>query len=593
MTNLSASGIHEEKIPIVYVLDNFYRGGGTENQLYALIENLDRTRFTPYVFNLRPKWPDKSVDINCDVYYLDVESPLSIAALKAIFKIAKFIKARNVQILQVYFIDSRIIATLAGRLARVKRIVFCRRDGGYWHHRKKLLFLIRQFAKLAHYGLVNAGAMKKIVTQAERFPANKIEVIYNGVELKPVPNAPTVAKSDFNIPDDAPVIGHVANYRQIKRIDRLIEAASMMHNKKVHFLLIGTGPELEKLQSMAEEHGLADRVHFHFVEGVYNVLKIIDIGVLASRSEALSNVLIEYALAGLPAVAFDVGGNSEIISDGETGYIIKDGDVKQLAEKLDYLLDNPESAKKLGGRAVEIAVEKFDVKNMVTKTENFYINILKTRTQSRPFWRRIQMKKTVKTLFYIFCYLLVLPCGLTAKICYRFLRWNMPYHFFAETFSLVPSPIGYIIRGCYYNQTLKSTYSDLFIHFGSHISKVDCVIGRNVKIGGHTIIGLANIGDNAIIANNINVLSGRRQHNFEDPTRELLAGSDTFDCINIGEGVFVGDNSIIMANIGDYSIIGAGSVVVKDIPAYSVAVGNPARVIKERPRQTSPQVKNE
>ena len=72
------SGMDKRKIPIVYIIDNFYRGGGTENQLAVLIDHLDRTRFTPYVFNLKPQWDGTGIDIDCDVFYLNVSSLVSL-----------------------------------------------------------------------------------------------------------------------------------------------------------------------------------------------------------------------------------------------------------------------------------------------------------------------------------------------------------------------------------------------------------------------------------------------------------------------------------------------------------------------------------
>ncbi len=202
------------------------------------------------------------------------------------------------------------------------------------------------------------------------------------------------------------------------------------------------------------------------------------------------------------------------------------------------------------------------------------------------------MRKAIKKLVFICFYLLVLPAGLLAIICKKAFNTPLMFHFFAEGFSLVPAFIGHYVRGCYYYQTLKQCPSDLEIMFGSHFTKMEAIVGRNVVIAGHTTIGLVNLGDNCAIGSRISILSGRRQHGFGEVKENLLAGEDTFDRINIGRSTFLGEGSIIMANIGEFTIIGAGSVVVKDIPDYVVAVGNPAKVIKERPRQGQDQAGN-
>ena len=96
------------------------------------------------------------------------------------------------------------------------------------------------------------------------------------------------------------------------------------------------------------------------------------------------------------------------------------------------------------------------------------------------------------------------------------------------------------------------------------------------------MIGRAHIGDRAVIANYVSVLSGRYQHNFQDISKDVLSNEDRFDFVNIGHDAFVGEHCTVMANVGHHSIIGAGSVVVKDIPEMVVAIGAPAKPVKTR-----------
>ncbi|MEW5925076.1 MAG: glycosyltransferase [Candidatus Zixiibacteriota bacterium] len=365
-----------EKIPIVYVIDNFYRGGGTENQLAILIDHLDRSRFTPYVFNLRPKWPDKDIEIDCGITYLNVSRFLSFNSVKAVLRIARFLRKRKAKILQVYFFDSRIIGTIAGRLARMKKIIFCRREMGWWATPGKLK-IMQRLAKASHYCLVNAHAIRRLVVETENFPEDKIEVIHNGIELKRRAEGKPKTKTDFGIPENAPVVVMVANLRPVKRIDRLINCMAGLENKSVHLLVVGEGPLLDDLKSRAEQLGIGERVHFYYAgEGVYDILQMSDIGVLTSESEGLSNALIEYLFAGLPAIAFDTGGNDEIIDNGRTGFIIPKWDEKLMTEKIDWLLKNPDESKKMGETARQYAQSKFSVPARVKKTEDFYKKIL-------------------------------------------------------------------------------------------------------------------------------------------------------------------------------------------------------------------------
>lgn len=110
----------------------------------------------------------------------------------------------------------------------------------------------------------------------------------------------------------------------------------------------------------------------------------------------------------------------------------------------------------------------------------------------------------------------------------------------------------------------------------------DVVVGSNSRIGiGNTLIGPVKIGDYVNTAQHV-VLSGLN-HNYEDVGAAVVEQGVSVGQIEVGDNVWIGANSVVLAgvSIGKHSVVGAGSVVNRDIPPYSVAVGNPARVIKQ------------
>lgn len=197
------------------------------------------------------------------------------------------------------------------------------------------------------------------------------------------------------------------------------------------------------------------------------------------------------------------------------------------------------------------------------------------------------MRKFIKSIIYGVFYVLVLPLGLSSKIGYKLFSSQFLFSHFAEFLSLLPAHLGVVVRGCFYRQTLKSTVDYPVVLFGSHLTKIDSTLGRGVVVGGHTSLGTVDIEDDAAVGNHVSVLSGRYHHNFQDAEARVMDGSGASVRILIGKNSFIGDHSTVMANVGRYAIVGAGSVVVKDIPEYVVAVGNPAKVIKERPRPSA------
>lgn len=194
------------------------------------------------------------------------------------------------------------------------------------------------------------------------------------------------------------------------------------------------------------------------------------------------------------------------------------------------------------------------------------------------------MRNAAKWVILSLIYLLVLPFGWSTKLFYMLFRSSILFNMFAQLFSLLPGLPGSYMRTCFYHQTLKESHLNVEYSFGSVVTKITTSIGRNVYIGLYTSIGYAEIGQGTVMANYISILSGRRQHNFDDPSKPIFADEDVFSMVKVGANCFIGEKVTVMANVGSNTVLGAGAVVVKDLPDFVVAVGNPAKVIKERPR---------
>lgn len=371
-----------EPVRIAYLIDFFGGGGGTENQLAVLINNLDRTRFTPFLYTMRTVPLDNKLTVNCPVQQLNVTSLASLGAIKGINQLKQELQKNRIDILQIYFIDSNILGVIAGKLAGVSRIVISRRDMGWWYSQPR-----RHVTNLLNYSadycIANAQAIKDVVSKYETIPKDKIEVIYNGVTPAKLNPATAATREMLGIPESVPIVGIVANLKAIKRIDRFVRMASQIKNTSAHFLIVGYGSEEQELTDLANSLGIGERVHFHYTaDHVYDIMKLFSVGVLTSESEGLSNVLVEYALSGLPAVAFDTGGNKEAIEQGKTGFLIPAYDEKAMAQQIDALLADLPTAQRIGETARQRAEERFSITRMVQNTQAFYLRILKNNRAS-------------------------------------------------------------------------------------------------------------------------------------------------------------------------------------------------------------------
>jgi virginiamycin A acetyltransferase len=151
-----------------------------------------------------------------------------------------------------------------------------------------------------------------------------------------------------------------------------------------------------------------------------------------------------------------------------------------------------------------------------------------------------------------------------------------------ELLSMIPGPPGIILRRGFFRATLESCAMDASIGFGTLLAHPEVKIGRGVYVGPRCSLGMVVLEDQVTIGSNVDVLSGRHQHAFEDPEQPVQEQERTFRRITIGHNTWIGNSAVIMADVGPFCVIGAGSVVVKPIAEGSVAVGNPATVRRQR-----------
>jgi glycosyltransferase involved in cell wall biosynthesis len=286
-----------------------------------------------------------------------------------------------VDIIHTFFEKSEVMGWVVARLAKIPIWVTSRRDLGF--KRKEIYDRLFGLTGRGCRRLVaNCQAIKEEVIQHEKFPGQKVEVIYNGLDFfiyeKAYENAHL--RMGLGIENGSPVIGMVANFNfEIKGHKYFLEAAKKVNEKfpNARFLLIGDGPLKQKYEEMAEELGVPKSVLFLGKRGdVPAVMSSFDVSVLASTSEGFSNVILESMAAGKPVVATNVGGSKEMVLDGITGYLVPPANSDALAEKILMLLRNPDDAGAMGAEGRRIIQERFTVGVMVKKYENLYRSLI-------------------------------------------------------------------------------------------------------------------------------------------------------------------------------------------------------------------------
>jgi glycosyltransferase involved in cell wall biosynthesis len=155
------------------------------------------------------------------------------------------------------------------------------------------------------------------------------------------------AEAVVAIPDGSPRIGYAAFLEKLKGIDDLVAAFALVaeEHPDAALLIAGDGPEKENLRHLAEQLGVGDRVHLlGFIDPAAPLLKALDVFVSPSHSEAFSLSIVEAMAIGVPCVATDVGGTSEVVRDGQTGLLVPPRDPKAMARAIERVLHDREFA---------------------------------------------------------------------------------------------------------------------------------------------------------------------------------------------------------------------------------------------------------
>ena len=362
------------KLKIAFLIDSYSSGAGTENQLRGLLRNLDSNLVEARLFTLRGTidcahkeeipWPIESFSL---------DRLISWRGLRLFFQLTRRLRRERYDLLMLYFVDSNFLALPASFFVRTCKAIVNRRNMGYYYD-KKLSRRLRFIDRLADHCLVNSEAVKHKVIQEEGIPANQITVIANA-NWEINDRASSVSRSHVGLQENTRVIGIVANLRPVKRIDRFIEMAGRIIERKkdVQFLILGQGELENDLRSQVRQLGLDSHVIFAgSVNNVRAYLALMDVGVLTSESEGLSNSLIEYAMAGLPAVAFDVGGNSEVVDHDKTGFLVPSGDIAQMADSILSLLSDSDKYRYMSRQAKQHAIQMFAADRVLGQYMRFF-----------------------------------------------------------------------------------------------------------------------------------------------------------------------------------------------------------------------------
>jgi glycosyltransferase involved in cell wall biosynthesis len=359
--------------------------GGTERQLASVACSLDVTRFEPHVACFQDQGLRRAeIDAaGVPIVRFPVRSFRSPSLLRGALEMRRYIERHRIRLVHAFDYPAIIFGIPVARscpsVIAVASQRYHRSLHPGWPHR-----LQRITDRLAHTVVVNCEYLARHMREEEH-AATRIELCYNGLDMS-VFHALAGARL-APLARASLVIGVVCALRPEKDVGTLLEAFACVRHLQdgMKLLVAGDGPCKADLQAQAARLGIAgDCVFLPANPEVTDYLRSIDIFVLPSRSEALSNSLMEAMACGCCAVASDAGGNPELVSDDQTGRLFPPGDAAALASVLEDLIGNDGLRQRLASEGRRTLHARFTLAASVRRMEDIYAALLARNTSTAP-----------------------------------------------------------------------------------------------------------------------------------------------------------------------------------------------------------------
>ncbi len=285
-------------------------------------------------------------------------------------ELAAFFRSGKYDVVHTHNAFPHLYATIGARMAGIPTVVHTRhgrRFGQTWKER----FHYSIGGKLCDRVVAVSDDTAALCKERGSFDHRKVTRIWNGVDL-----------SRFNhrrVNHNDPVAITVARLSPEKDIATMLRATAIVvkHQPMFRLIIVGDGPERANLHGLANRLGISESVDFLGERNdVPELLSKAAFFVCSSRTEGVSLTLLEAMATELPVVATDVGGNPEVVIDGETGLLVPANDPETLAESMFSLLETPASWDPFGFAGRERVQEHFCIRSMVSQYEELYSELL-------------------------------------------------------------------------------------------------------------------------------------------------------------------------------------------------------------------------
>ena len=356
-------------------------GGGTGNHLLSMLKHWDKSFWNTVIFSTAPGWDRTVPDVL--IQYLPPSRYFRhypVAQFRYLAQLKKKFFSMRPDIVHTYFFWSIIYGRLLKMAGNINILVENREDEGFnWGFHEYLMLRLTKY--LPDKIICVSEAVKKVVQEREGMEESRIAVINNGVDSNNVPSGlQTVTRQELGFHEENLVVGMVANYnRPVKGVGNFLEVVQTIVSAvpSARFIFVGGGNEENALREKVKSLGIEPYLVFvGYTKEIHRYYEIMDISVLNSFSEGLSLTLLESMGYGIPVVATSVGGNPELVVEGETGYLVPVNNHRLLADRIVKLLSNPELRRRMGEEGRRRVERKFRMTDVADRYLDIYKGLL-------------------------------------------------------------------------------------------------------------------------------------------------------------------------------------------------------------------------
>ncbi len=308
----------------------------------------------------------------------------------ALGKLVRLLGRLRPDLVHTHTAKAGALGRVAARLAGVPIIVHTFHGHvleGYFSPSRTRLFLQieRALARITHRIITVSPRVRHDLLAKGIGRPEQVEVVPLGLDLARFqhgPVSPPRLREKLAIPPDAPLLGIVGRLVPIKDHPTLFQALALLqtHGPAPHLIVAGDGERREALKRLAQDLGLASRIHFlGWRNDLEAILGELDVVICCSKNEGTPVALIEAMAAGVPVLSTDVGGVGDLIVHGETGWLVPSGNPSALARGIRELLADPEPRAQLVPSARAAALGRHDLNGLLRRMEALYTGLLTAR----------------------------------------------------------------------------------------------------------------------------------------------------------------------------------------------------------------------